>query len=119
MRIAVNMAHGHPPGWAPEEIGLFIDSYCRAGKPLPVPAEPKMEGDLVSVSFQSTVPLKKAQLHYTQDTGVRAKRTWQSMEAKISNGVITAARPPADANTWFVSLTDERGGMVTTSIQFQ
>src|SRR5262249_30738010 len=37
LRIEVNMRHGHPPGWAPQEIGLFIDSFCRNGQPLPVP----------------------------------------------------------------------------------
>jgi dienelactone hydrolase len=29
MRIQVHMPHGHQAGWAPEEIGLFIDSKCR------------------------------------------------------------------------------------------
>ncbi|MEK0447575.1 MAG: hypothetical protein RLZZ399_2896, partial [Verrucomicrobiota bacterium] len=30
IRIQVNMPHGHKAGWAPQEIGLFIDSKCRA-----------------------------------------------------------------------------------------
>ncbi len=35
MRIEVNMPHGHQAGWAAPEIGLFIDSYCKQGVPLP------------------------------------------------------------------------------------
>jgi PhoPQ-activated pathogenicity-related protein len=50
VRIQVNMAHGHPPGWAPEEIGLFIDSKCRGGKPLPSPGKPVIGADAVRLS---------------------------------------------------------------------
>jgi PhoPQ-activated pathogenicity-related protein len=119
MRIQVNMPHGHPPGWAPQEIGLFIDSKCRGGKSLPVPGTPRIEGEKVIVPFTCAVPVKAAQLHYTTDTGLRSKRTWKSIDAAVGTEAITAPKPPADANTWFIALTDERGAMVTTGVQFQ
>ncbi len=119
MRIEVNMRHGHPPGWAPQEIGLFIDSKCRGGEPLPAPGTPVIEGDHIKLSFQSAVPLKSAQLHYTTDSGLRSKRTWQTVAASFSEDTITAPIPPDEANTWFVALTDERSAMVTTAVQFQ
>ena len=53
MRIQVNMPHGHPPGWAPQEIGLFIDSHCLGGKPLPVPGKPAIDGDKVRSPAQA------------------------------------------------------------------
>lgn len=118
MRIQVKMGHGHPPGWAPKEIGLFIDSKCRGEKPLPVPGIPVVEGDQVKVSYTSAVPLKACQLHYTTDGGLRSDRNWQSLPATFDQGVVTAPKPPAEANTWFVSLTDERDAMVTTPVQF-
>lgn len=118
MRIEVKMRHGHPPGWAPQEIGLFIDSHCRAGTPLPVPGKPEVDGDHVRVSFTSAVPLKEATLNFTTDTGLRSSRAWQSTPATIAAGIVEAPRPPSDANTWFISLTDERGAMVTTTVQF-
>ena len=119
MRIQVNMPHGHPPGWAPQEIGLFIDSKCRGGAALPVPGALRIEGEKVTLPFQSTVPVKTAQLHYTSDAGLRSRRSWKSLEAKIDAGVVTAPKPPAEANTWFISLADERGAMVTSPVQFQ
>jgi dienelactone hydrolase len=119
MRIEVNMRHGHPPGWAPQEIGLFIDSYCRGGKPLAKPAALKIEGEEVRVDYTASVPLKEAQLHYTTDEGLRSKRAWKSLPAKVQANVITAPLPPKEANAWFLSLTDERGAMVTTTVQFQ
>jgi dienelactone hydrolase len=119
IRIEVKMAHGHPPGWAPKEIGLFIDSKCRGGQSLPIPGVPRVEGEKVTVSFQSTVPVKSAKLHFTTGTGLRSKREWQSLDAAISGSTITAPAPPGNANTWFLSLTDDRGAMVTTSVHFQ
>jgi len=119
MRIEVNMPHGHAPGWAPQEIGLFIDSFCRDGKPLPVPGKLEADGDQVRLPFDSAVPLKSAALHYTADAGLRSKRTWQSLPAEIHDDIVTAPKPPIGANTWFISLTDERDAMVTSPIQFQ
>jgi dienelactone hydrolase len=117
MRIEVNMRHGHPPGWAPQEIGLFIDAYCRGGAALPVPGKVEVVGENVRVPFASAVPLKSAALHFTTDTGLRSKRTWKNLPAQIERDHIVAPKPPAEANTWFVSLTDERDAMVTTDVQ--
>ncbi len=119
LRIEVKMPHGHPPGWAPKEIGLFIDSFCRDGQPLAVPGKITTQGDEVRLAFESAVPVKSATLHYTIDTGLRAKREWKNLPAQIGQGIVTAPKPPTDANTWFIALTDERGAMVTSTVQFQ
>ena len=119
VRIEVMMRHGHPPGWAPQEIGLFIDSHCRGGAALPVPGKVEIAGASVRVPFTSAVPLKSALVHYTTDAGLRSARTWKQIAATIERDHVAAPKPPADANTWFVSLTDERGAMVTTPVQFQ
>lgn len=130
MRIQVKMPHGHPPGWAPQEIGLFIDSKCRGGKALPVPGKPVIEGDQAKLSCTSIPPNKitKAELHYTTDGGPRSQRKWATVPAAISaplllsGGVViqtnevTAPKPPANANTWYLSVTDERGAMVSTPV---
>ena len=116
IRIEVNMPHGHPPGWAPQEIGLFIDSKCRGGVALTVPGKPQIQGDQVVVSCTSSLPLKEAKLNYTTDTGLRSKRKWTSVPATITGNTITATKPPAGANTWYVSVSDERGAMVSTEV---
>lgn len=119
LRIEVNMRHGHPPGWAPQEIGLFIDTYCRGGQPLPRPGKIEVTADhQVRVPYTGVIPLKDATLHYTTDTRLRSKRTWKSLPAKLATDAVTAPAPPADANTWYVSLFDERGALVTTEVQF-
>ena len=118
IRIQINMPHGHPPGWAPQEIGLFIDTYCRAGTPLPEPSVPVIEGDQVKVTLKASAKIKEAKLNYTTDSGPRAKRTWKSVPASTSGFGVSAPKPPADANTWYVEVTDERGAMVSTPVQF-
>jgi dienelactone hydrolase len=118
MRIEVNMRHGHPPGWAPQEIGLFIDSHCREGQPLPLPGEPIRMGDKIRIPYTTSVPLKSAALHYTIDTGLRSDRKWQTLPAEVASDAIVSPNPPADANTWFVTLIDSRGAMVSSTIQF-
>ena len=35
IRVTVNMPHGHSQGWAPAEIGLFIDQHVKGGLSLP------------------------------------------------------------------------------------
>jgi hypothetical protein len=51
--------------------------------------------------------------------GLRSDRVWNRIKAEIEPNVVTVAIPPTQANTWFISLTDERGGMITSPIQFQ
>lgn len=131
MRIQIKMPHGHPPGWAPKEIGLFVDSKCIGGKPLPIPSQPVIEGDHVKLTCTSVTPLNKAELNYTTDVGLRSKREWKTVPAIIHNPLIgtsglavyattiTAPKPPANANTWYLSVTDDRDAMVSTTVQFQ
>ena len=118
MRIQIKMPHGHPPGWAPQEIGLFIDSKCRGGVPLPVAGKPVIESDEVRVNVESKTTLKHAELNYTTDEGLRSKREWKSIPATSKGNTITAPKPPADANTWYLTITDERDAMVSTTVQF-
>jgi cephalosporin-C deacetylase-like acetyl esterase len=118
MRIEVNMRHGHAPGWAPQEIGLFIDSFCRNGTPLPIPGAAVTEDGKIRLLYTSAVPLKSATLHYTTDMGLRSNRGWESLPTEIVGDEVTAPTPPADANTWFIALTDERNAMTTTPVQF-
>ena len=118
MRIEVNMHHSHPDGWKPKEIGLFIDSYCNSGRPLPVLGKPVIEGGNVHLTCTRGDTLKSATLHFTSDDGLRSKRTWKSIPATIAGGAITAQHPPAEANTWFIAVTDDRDAMVTTDVQF-
>lgn len=113
IRIEVNMRHSHVHGWAPDEIGLFIDHYLRDGDPLAQLAAPRIADGRATAAYTSRLPLERAQFHHTSDDGPLVDRRWQSDPATIEPGVITAPIP-AGATIWILSATDSRGAMVST-----
>ncbi len=116
LRIEVNMPHGHPPGWKPAEIGLFVDSKCLGKAALPVVGKPRLQGAEVRANISAATALRSASLHYTTDLGLRSKRKWVSVPARLEGGQIVAPKPPAEANTWYLSVTDERQAMVSSEV---
>jgi dienelactone hydrolase len=118
LRIQVKMPHGHQPGWAPPEIGFFIDSKCRSGQALPILSKPEIKDGQVKLTCDSSTSVKKAELNYTTDTGIRSKRNWTTVPALVHGNSITAPQPPKEANTWFISVFDERDAMVSSEVIF-
>jgi dienelactone hydrolase len=118
VRIEVKMRHSHVAGWAPKEIGLFIDSKCRGGLPLPVPGTPKPVGDGMELSCDSRTALKSAQLNYTVDDGLRSQRNWTVVAGEVRGKTLRFSQPPPEANSWFFTVVDERDAMVSTPVQF-
>lgn len=114
--VTVNMPHGHPQGWAPQEIGLFVDQHLRGGKALPKLAVPKRLGDKVTAQFASPVALKRGELHYTTDREAINKRTWKTVNGTIEGETISLPAPPEEATAWFVTATDERGAIVSSPV---
>ena len=119
LRIQVNMPHGHQAGWVPQEIGLFIDSKCRAGTALPVVGKPERKDGQVTLSCTAAAGIQSGSLHFTTDSGPRSKRQWTTVAATLSGGILTAPAPPAEANTWYMSVTDARGAMVSSPVEIR
>ena len=81
--MTVKMPHGHPQGWAPKEIGLFVDSVLKKGEPLAqTRALCRSPTARRRRRCDSEVPVASAQLHYTTDTGPWQKREWKSLDAE-------------------------------------
>ncbi len=114
LRIEVRMPHGHPQGWAPAEIGLFVDSVLRGGDPLPRLGPMKTAGATVRAAVEAGIPVVKAQLHYTHDTGPWQKRRWHSVGATLAGGAVEASLPARRPIVYYVSVTDQRGATVST-----
>lgn len=114
--VTVRMPHGHEQGWAPKEIGLFVDLHLAAEKPKPFAklSTIRREGIAVSATFTSEVPIKSAGLHYTTDQGIWKDRKWQSIDAKMEAGKLTAILPAEKSIVFFFTVTDERGVTVST-----
>ncbi len=119
VRITVNMPHGHPQGWAPAEIGLFIDGCLRGGKPLPMISHPRIVNDQVLAQVRPRTKLIETALHYTTETGPINKRQWQTVPGRVDGSHIVAPAPPPEASIWFLTATDERWAIVSSELVFR
>jgi dienelactone hydrolase len=118
IRIQVKMPHGHEAGWAPAEIGLYVDSLLgmRGEKPLPVCDSLELAGDKVKASIRSSTSIRTATLSYAKPGDTYHTREWETVPATMENGIVTAPAPPADSDMCFFNLTDERGAMVSSPV---
>ncbi|MCC7339063.1 MAG: prolyl oligopeptidase family serine peptidase [Pirellulaceae bacterium] len=120
--ITVNMPHGHPQGWAPQEIGLFVDQYLKNGRPLPQVGTPQVIDGQVSVPVLGSTAVVSAELHATQQTGEINHRQWTSTTASVGGDQgadqVIAKALPTGTTAWFVTVQDDRGAVVSTRVEF-
>ena len=116
--VTVNMPHGHPQGWAPQEIGLFVDQYLKNGRPLPQVGTPQIDDGQVSVPVLGSTAVVSAELHTTQQLGEINHREWTSIPATIEGDQVIAKAIPADTTAWFVTVKDDRGAVVSSRVEF-
>ncbi len=113
LAVTVDLKHSHQAGWAPPEIGLFVDQVLRDGEPLARLGETIVSGNMASASVKGTVALKKAELSFAKAEGDWQKRVWKRTEARIEGGRVVASLPDVRPLVCFLTVTDERGA--TTS----
>lgn len=117
-RITINMPHGHQQGWAPKEIGLFIDSTLRDGIPLAAVMKPQLTDGQFHARVRGKTALASAQLHYTTGTTPINKLDWQSTSAQIDGQQDLSCSVPDKATLWFLTVTDSRGAVVSSELVF-
>ncbi len=116
--ITVNMPHGHEAGWAPKEIGLFIDQYCIGGTPLPKLTDAGIADGAARATVHAATALQSAELHYTTDTARSPDRKWETVPATISGNTIHAAAPPESTTICFFTVVDARDAVVSSALVF-
>ena len=118
IRITVNMPHGHQQGWAPKEIGLFIDQYLKDDLPLPSIQKPKLAAGRIHARIRSKIPLTAAHLHYTSGTTPINKLDWETRPASLDDRQLISCAVPDDATIWFLTVTDDREAIVSSELVF-
>ena len=116
LRITPNMPHDYVHAWAPPEIGLFVDQYLKGGTPLPRIKLPRLRNGFIEADVDAKTKLTKAEVFYTIQNAPNIDRKWSSIEARIQDVNIIAKAPPADIRIYFVTVTDERGAMVSSEL---
>lgn len=117
-RITVKMPHGHSQGWAPKEIGLFVDQYLKEGVPLPRVTKLRPARGQVRMTVKSETDLASAELHYTTGTAPINKLDWQKISARIDGKRVISPAPPDEATIWFVTISDSRKALVSSELMF-
>jgi len=117
-RITVKMPHSHQQGWAPEEIGLFIDQQLKAGVPLATVTQPQRIEGKAQARVSSETSLVSAQLHYTTGTTPINELDWVSIPAHLDGSRVVSPVVPDTATIWFLTVTDSRGAVVSSELVF-
>lgn len=112
--ITVRMPHGHQVGWAPAEIGLFVDSVLTCGTPLPRLGTATVAKDEISAVLKTETKIQAAQLHTTTDNGVWKERNWITLEASFDENKVRAELPAKRPLVAFLTVRDDRGATVST-----
>ncbi len=110
--VTVNMPHGHPQGWAPKEIGLFVDGVLKGG-----PASPRLSDVTLRDGRASSVVeggFRNAKVHFTADSGPWQKRNWTTAEAEVDGRRIHAKLPDPRPTALFFTVQDDRGATASS-----
>lgn len=114
--LRVRMPHGHgPAGENPEEIRVFADSILRQGKPLAKMIDQGQTDKTVWATFKSEVPITKAELNFTLDTGRWQDRKWEQSPATIdAEAGRVHAQIPDGAKVFYLNIFDDRNCVVSS-----
>jgi dienelactone hydrolase len=112
LAIQIRRPHGHI--WIFGEVDAFIDSHLRGAKPLATVGRLKLAGDVVSASVASPVPIVKAELAYTADSGRWQGRLWATVPAEVKGDTVVAKLPSPRPRVCYLSVTDKRGLSVSS-----
>ncbi|MCZ7640463.1 MAG: acetylxylan esterase [Verrucomicrobia bacterium] len=112
--VRLRMPHGHGgAGENPEEIRVFADSVLKAGTPLARITSSGRKGTSAWASYVSPVPIVRAELNITRDSGRWQDRRWEALPATLADGQVNAPLPEG-TRVYYFNLFDERDCVVST-----
>jgi cephalosporin-C deacetylase-like acetyl esterase len=117
--VTVNMPHGHPPGWARDEIGWFIDQHLNHAPSLLRVNDLVVDEDKLAAQVVGEQEIAAAELHYTLDTNPINQRKWTTQVASMDGKRVIAKLPPKDATAWFLTVADARGAIISSRVYFR
>jgi len=117
LRIIPNWPHNNETPWNTFEFQVFADQHLVNGPSLPQISGPNVRDDMVVLSYKSTFPINKAELHFTIDTTRFSGRTWQSIQFSLRpNQAIVIIPLPPRATALFVNLITSEGLIISSDL---
>jgi cephalosporin-C deacetylase-like acetyl esterase len=117
--VTVKMPHGHPQGWAPQEIHLFTDSIFRKqdlARGLAMVGAPRVSDGKAKLAYDAESAVLSSQLHWSTDLEKPwQQREWQTKNARVLGlDAIEAELPTERPIVYFMTVKDGRGAVVST-----
>lgn len=118
LAVRMRMDHGHGgAGENPEEIHAFANHHLKGRTPMARIAAARTEegSGVYTVTYESAVPIVRAELLYTTATGKWQDRLWESVPATLDVQARTAsAVVPAGVTVYYMNLFDEAEHVVSS-----
>ncbi len=115
--VRLRMPHAHGgAGENPKEIRVFADRILKGAPPLATISGSGRDGSSVWVTYTAKVPIVKAELNYTADSGRWQDRNWQNIPGEQTEGK-AKARLPDGARVYYFNLFDGRDCVVSSEHQ--
>lgn len=114
--IRIRMPHGHGgAGENPEEIHAFANSFLKDGAPLAKVEVQEIDRRYIQTTFDSQIPITRAELCFTKDKVIWDNREWFSEPAEVdTTGCQVTAKIPYNTSVCYLNLIDERELLVST-----
>ncbi len=113
IRIELAMKHGH---WFDQkECLMYFDHQLKGAPALPRVTRVTVDGKTLAAEAEGPSKLVSASLLYTAGKHPdNTKRPWTTRPLTVDGNKITGEAPPKEATVYVVTVTDERGAMVSS-----
>ena len=115
--IGVEMKHSHSDGWAPREIHHFTDAILKDAAPFPEHVETQMNSSRITSTFNSSLPLMRAEVCYTRAVGMWQDRKWNTIPVlpeQTGDSYEVTAELRVGTTVAFVNVWDDRDIFVSS-----
>jgi dienelactone hydrolase len=114
LAIRVDMVHNLEIGIKVREVFTFSNSVLMGKKQLPKIIDQGIENGIAWGTFDTTVPVIKAELNYSTHTGDWKKRKWKSMPAELDETAKrVTANIPENTRVYCINIITKRRNIVS------
>lgn len=115
LSLRINYPHDHLICWKSNTIFDFADAAL-TGRQLPEISTPSLENNVLSAKINMFErKAVGAQLHYTRASGYYADRRWQTINATIKDGTVSAVLPAGTTAAYF-NIRDNKNSLWSSEL---
>jgi dienelactone hydrolase len=114
LSLTLEMPHSNMAGQIVDVIAPYADSIVKGGTPLARIVSSVRNGNEITVRYDATTPIQRAELLYTTDTVQWVERKWNIVAAQLGDNNTVTATLPEGTTGYFINLIDTANNTVST-----